>query len=61
MSAFQYAFQSEIDDFVRKRHPIAFKAKGNPLHSLTILLPIFFNSSFNSRLSSFDACFAKPF
>ncbi|WVZ13605.1 hypothetical protein V8G54_011171 [Vigna mungo] len=61
MSLSNTLFQSEMDDFVCKRLPIVFKARGNPLHFSTILLPISFLSSFNSRSSSFRACSSKTF
>ncbi|RDX99106.1 hypothetical protein CR513_17884, partial [Mucuna pruriens] len=46
----------EIDEFVYRRLPIVFKARGNPLHFLTIFIPISFSSAFNSGLSSWNAC-----
>ncbi|BAU01001.1 hypothetical protein VIGAN_11015200 [Vigna angularis var. angularis] len=61
MSLFNTLFQSERNDFVQRRLPIVFKARGNPLHFSTILLPISFFSSFNSRSSPFRACSSKTF
>ncbi|RDY11156.1 hypothetical protein CR513_04217, partial [Mucuna pruriens] len=47
--------KDKTHDFVRRRLPIVFKARGNPWHFLTIFIPISFCSAFNSGLSSWNA------